>query len=139
MITFLDTSVLIHLLNPDAKMHSWSARQFESCKANGPVVVTDIVYCEFSVGMPSKEAVDAALSVLAVERHTTSDEVLFRAAAAFRQYKDQNKGPKLNVLPDFLIGASAEVVGVPILTTNPRDFLKYFPDVQTIAPDTDGC
>jgi predicted nucleic acid-binding protein len=135
MTTFVDTNILIHLLNPDGDLHAWSIQQFESCKAMGPVVVTDIVYCEFSIGMASKEDVDIALSGLAIDRSAESDEVLFRAGRAFLRYRDENKGPKLNVLPDFLIGASAEIAGSPLLTINKKDILRYFPRVKIICPN----
>ena len=85
--------------------------------------------------MASKEEVDLALTALAVERTAESDEVLFRAGRAYILYRDENRGPKANVLPDFLIGASAEVAGAPLLTTNKKDFLKYFPRIKIIAPE----
>ncbi|HEY5047718.1 MAG TPA: type II toxin-antitoxin system VapC family toxin [Rhizomicrobium sp.] len=133
MTTFIDTNILIYLTNPAEKMHSWSVKKFQECKSKGPVIISDIVYCEFSVGMETKSDVDAALSLFALERLPESDEALFRAGVAFKAYR-ANKGQKLNVLPDFLIGALAEVVGAPLLTANEKDILKYFPDVTVISP-----
>lgn len=134
MTTFVDTNVLIYLLDPNEQMHAWSVEKFNNRKAVGPIIVSDIVYCEFSVGMATKADVDTAMSQLAVERFSGNDEVLFRAGVAYRQYRE-NSGPKLNVLPDFLIGASAEVLGAPLLTANPKDFVKYFPSIEIISPD----
>ena len=133
MTTFLDTNVLISLLDEAHKFHQWSMAQFQDCKAKGPAIISDIVYCEFSVGMASKDDVDAAIEQFALERFEGDDVALFRAGVAFKQYK-ANAGPKVNVLPDFLIGAIAEVTGAPLLTANPKDFKKYFPNIKMISP-----
>jgi len=133
MTTFLDTNVLISLLNSREKYHAWSVAQLQSCKANGPAIISDIVYCEFSIGMATQAHVDAAISRFALERLRCSDAALFRAGVAYKQYRSR-KGQKTNVLPDFLIGAIAEVVGAPLITVNPKDFVGYFPNVKVISP-----
>jgi predicted nucleic acid-binding protein len=97
-------------------------------------VITDIVYCEFSVGMTNQAEVDAAISTLALERYPGNDTMLFRAGKAFQQYRKKHKGPKTNVLPDFLIGAAAEVADAPLVTANAKDFRTYFPGVTLIQP-----
>ena len=133
MTTFLDTCVLISLLNPQENFHRWSVEQFQNCKANGPAIISDIVYCEFSVGMASKAAVDEAVSQFGLDRLRANDAALFRAGLAYKLYKSRG-GNKTNVLPDFLIGALADVAGAPLITTNPKDFTGYFPDLQVIKP-----
>lgn len=134
MTTFFDTSALFAVLNHLEPHHRWSVSQLERCKAHGLVIISDIVYCEFSVGMATQAHVDAAVSQLALERYSNDDEVLFRAGKAFHEYRKKNKGLKTNVLPDFLIGAAAEVAGVALVTANVKDFLSYFPKVQLIKP-----
>ena len=134
MTTFLDTSVVIALLD-DADAHNeWSVAEFTKCKSQGPALISDIVYCELAYGMPSKAALDEAIATLAIERFPFGDDALYRAGLAFKKYKDENKGPKTGVLPDFLIGAAAEVAGTPLLTANPADFGKYFPALALICP-----
>jgi len=133
MTTFIDTNVLIYLLDEAANHHAWSVEQLNICKEIGPAIVSDIVYCEFCVGMQSQAEVDAAVAKFALERLSTSDSVLFRAAEAFRQYK-ANGGPKTTVLPDFLVGAIAEVSNAPLITVNAKDFAGYFPALKIISP-----
>ncbi|HEX3888870.1 MAG TPA: PIN domain-containing protein [Phenylobacterium sp.] len=133
MTTFLDTNILIALLNNQEQHHAWCVAQLGACKLNGPALISDIVYCEFSAGMASQAHVDAAIAQFALERMPSDDATLFRAGTAFRQYK-ANKGTKTNVLPDFLIGAIAEVAGAPLITANAKDFTGYFPTLQLIAP-----
>jgi len=133
MTTFLDTNILISLLSEDDKFHHWSVGQFEQCKLKGPTLISDIVYCEFSIGMASKEDADVAVNRFALERFSGNDDALFRAGRAYKMYRN-NAGQKTNVLPDFIIGAIAEVSGAPLVTTNPKDFATYFPSVELIYP-----
>lgn len=133
MITLLDTNVLICMLNPNEQHHIWSVTEVTASKAKGPVIIADIVYCEFSIGMSSQAYADTAILKLGIERMRCSDAVLFRAGRAYKQYRS-NKGTKLNVLPDFLIGAMAEVLDIPLVTANPRDVLTYFPGVNLLKP-----
>jgi predicted nucleic acid-binding protein len=134
MSTFLDTNILIYLLDQRDRLHVWTEQQLEKCKIAGPAIISDIVYCEFSVGMANQAAVDAAVSRLGLERIRGSDAALFRASQAFKCYRTQHKGQKTNVLPDFIIGAIAEVVGAPLVTNNSTDFVKYFPKIKLISP-----
>lgn len=133
MTAFLDTSVLICLINASEQYHTWSVQQFQIWKTSGPVIISDIVYCEFCAGMASQAHVDGVVSQLGLQRMRYSDAMLFRAGQAYKAYRSGG-GQKTNVLPDFLIGAMAEVVGAPLITANAKDFVKYFPGVRLIKP-----
>ena len=134
MSTFLDTNVVIALLDSSHVHHRWSVEEFNRRKGEGPAIVCDIVYCELSVGMKDQSEIDTAIKLLGLERIPHSDAALFRAGQAFKIYRESNKGPKLGVLPDFLIGALAEISAVPLMTANPRDFVNYFPAMEMISP-----
>ena len=83
--------------------------------------------------MQSLQEAQETINKLALVRCGYTDEVLFRAGKAYAQYR-KNRGQKTNVLPDFFIGALAEVEAAPLLTRNPKDVKKYFPAVQLITP-----
>lgn len=138
MTTFLDSSALFAAMNDAEPHHAWSVAQIAACRADGPIVITDIVYCELAAGMPTKGETDTAVAEWALERITGDDVALFRAGQAYSEYKDKKRQadqkPKSNVLPDFLIGAVAEVEGYPLITTNQKDFIKYFPALSVIHP-----
>jgi predicted nucleic acid-binding protein len=134
MTAFFDSSVLIAVLKDTEVHHVWSVKQLEAYKAKGPVIIAEIVYCELAYDMPSQKDVDAVVESLALERLPQTSASLFRASKAYRQYKETNAGTKLNVLPDFLIGALAEVSGAPLVTANAKDFTGYFPDLTLVAP-----
>jgi predicted nucleic acid-binding protein len=130
MTTFVDTSVLFDLVAEESEHKPWSVEQMSAAKTAGPVYVSDIVYSEFSYGMADVGEVDQAISSLALARCGYTNAALFRAAKAFRQYREMTKGTKSNVLPDFLIGALAEVEGHPLLTRDASRIKTYFPTVQ---------
>jgi predicted nucleic acid-binding protein len=61
--------------------------------------------------------------------------VLFLAGKAFGQYRNSG-GSRAGILPDFLIGAHAAYLSVPLLTRDTRRYRSYFPDLELIAPDS---
>lgn len=138
MTTFLDTSAILSAINQGERHHAWSIAMIEERRAEGPLVIADIVYSEFSAGMRSRAETDAAIAEWAFERLGNNDEALFKAGQAYKSYRQKKRGPnepfKNNVLPDFIIGALADVAEVPLLTTNEDDFLRYFPSIVIIHP-----
>jgi len=135
MTSFIDSNVLISIINEDEEHHAWSIEKFNEAKASGPVVISNIVYCEFSAGIPTIDQVDTIIAELEIERIPPSNSALYDAGKAFIQYRNINNGPKLNVLPDYLIGAEANAENSPLITANDKDFRTYFPDLVLICPD----
>jgi predicted nucleic acid-binding protein len=134
MTTFVDTNVFIELLREDSDFHAWAKDTIAERRGEGPLVICDVVFSELSVGLETLEKTNLAIEQFAVERLNFSDEVLVRAGAAFKRYRDINKGPKINVLPDFFIGAQAAVEDAPLITINDADFRSYFPSLKLIKP-----
>lgn len=134
MTTFFDTSALIALTKNTEIHHQWSKQQFESSKNRGPIIISPIVFSEFSIAIPSLREINVILTSLGIEIFPDRHESLFRAGRAYLKYRDHNKGPKTSLLPDFLIGAAAENSGLPLVTTNRQDFVKYFESINLISP-----
>ena len=133
MTVLLDTSMLIGLTKPTDAWHNWADAQFPVLKMQGPLLLVDIVFAEWSIAMRDRADVDATIAALGLQRFQCSDDALYRAGQAFREYKVR-KGPGKRVLPDMIIGAIAEVENIPIVTANPKDFVSYFPTVHLINP-----
>ena len=133
MTTFVDTNVLIDVLEVDSVHHQWSRTALEAAKKNGPVFVSDAVYSELSVTFDTAEATDSVINQLALVRCGYSNQVLFDAGKAYARYRS-NQGQKLNVLPDFFIGALAASEEAPVVTRDPGKIRTYFPDVQIVSP-----
>lgn len=66
-----------------------------------------------------------------------ADNVSIAKEAARAQADYRRRGGRREVLiPDFLIGANAAYYSGRLLTTNPRDFLRSFPDLEVLTPKT---
>jgi predicted nucleic acid-binding protein len=55
------------------------------------------------------------------------------AAQAYKRYRKAG-GPRISILPDFYIGAHAQVEGLTLITRDAARYRTYFPSVDLIAP-----
>lgn len=136
MTTFVDTNILIYLLDPDSVFHAWAAQTVKEYQAKeGPLVICDVVFAELSVGLDDVKTTQAAIKRFQMERYAFSDDVLFRAGKAYEHHR-KNGGKRSNVLSDFFIGAQAELEDAPLLTNDVKEYKSYFPNVKIVSPPT---
>jgi predicted nucleic acid-binding protein len=133
-VTLVDSNILLDLVSKDSNWWQWSLGQLEMLAQAGPLIINDIIYTETSIRYRTIEEVDAMLATAGVTLVPISPAALFRAGKAFVQYRKAG-GPRTSVLPDFFIGAHAEVERLPLLTRDARRYRSYFPNVMLIAPD----
>ena len=117
----VDTNVLVDVLQDDPQWANWSIGQLRAQASIHQLTINPIIYAEIS------------LSFSTLELREISRPALFLAAKAFVQYRRRG-GRKLQVLPDFFIGAHAAVEGWPLLTRDASRFRTYFPTLDVIAP-----
>ena len=132
-MTLVDSNVLVDILANDPAWVGWSANALEARSSQGALLVNEIVYAELAVKSTSKTELDSALSGLGVEFERTPQEALYLAGKVYGRYRSAG-GNRSTLLPDFFIGAHAQVAGLPILTRDTRRYRTYFPDVGLIAP-----
>lgn len=129
----IDTNVLLDVLTDDPRWLAWSLHQLGAAALAGPLLINDIVYAELSVGFSTLERTDAAVAQAGVELVPIPRAALFLAGKVFRSYRSAG-GSRSGVLPDFFIGAHASVLGIPLLTRDPRRYRTYFPRLQLVTP-----
>jgi len=122
----VDANVILDVITVDETWFDWSSEQLARYGQEQPLRINE-------VRAESQPRLDAALSELKVELERTPKEALFVAAKAFLRYRTAG-GPRLAILPDFFIGAHAEISQHPLLTRDPRRFRRYFPKVRLITP-----
>lgn len=132
-MTLVDSNVLIDVISRDPKWLDWSIAQLERCTQAGPLYINTIIYAELAVKMESEEAVEEALAIVGAEYTPIPKPALFLAAKVFARYR-QAGGTRSSNLPDFFIGAHAQVTGLPLLTRDVARYRTYFPNVTLIAP-----
>jgi predicted nucleic acid-binding protein len=133
-MTLIDTNVLLDILADDPRWSEWSLRQLAKRAAMGPAIINEIVYAEMSARMESQAEVERALADFDVRFDRVPLHAVFLAGRSYRRYRSSG-GIRTGVLPDFFIGAHAQVLGCPLLTRDVRRYRTYFPDVELIAPD----
>jgi hypothetical protein len=129
----VDTNVLVDVLQNDPQWADWSIAQMRAQSSLHALVINPIIYAEVSLSFSTMEALEDVVGTLALELREIPRPALFLAAKAFAQYRRRG-GRKLQVLPDFFIGAHAAVEGWPLLTRDARRFKTYFPTLEVLAP-----
>ena len=132
--TLVDSNVLIDVIKAVPPWRDWSRARLAEATNAGSVVVNQIVFAETAIRFDEPLAIGAfPLNELA--RESIPWEAAFQAGQAHLLYRRRG-GARDRTLPDFLIGAHAQVKGYALLTRDPRRYREYFPSLEIIAPDT---
>lgn len=129
----VDTNILVDVLQDDPQWADWSIGQLRAQASIHQLTINPIIYAEMSLSFSTLEGLNSAVSTLALELREIPRPALFLAAKAYAQYRKRG-GSKLQVLPDFFIGAHAAVESWPLLTRDASRFRTYFPTLEVIAP-----
>ena len=129
----VDSNVIIDVLGNDAQWASWSIAQLRQQSQVHELAINPIVYSELSLTFQTHAQLDSVIADLQLIYLELPRPALFLAGHAFGAYK-QRGGAKLNVLPDFFVGAHAACVGCSLLTRDVKRYRTYFPRVPLIAP-----
>jgi len=133
-VTLVDTNILLDVLSDDPNWRAWSVNQLEQRSSQGPLLINEVVYAELSSRFSTEDLLDRKVSELNVALQRMPKRALFLAGHAYERYR-RNGGTRSGVLPDFFIGAHAQVAQWPLLTRDVRRYRTYFPDVELITPD----
>ncbi len=130
----VDSSVLLDILTADPVWLAWSATELKKACLITPVIVNQIVCAEiapsFDFDWPE---IDRWLFPASFQRQSLPFEASVIAAEAHRLYRKRG-GTKSSPMPDFYIGAHAQVAGYRVLTRDEGRFRTYFPTVELISP-----
>lgn len=133
-MTLVDSNVLIDIASDDSAWFDWSLMQLQSAAQDGPLIINDVIYSEVSVRYRSISEVEDLLRRLGATVVSIPRTALFIAGKVFTRYRNSG-GVRTGVLPDFFIGAHADVEQLPLLTRDVTRYRTYFPAVRLIAPD----
>jgi predicted nucleic acid-binding protein len=134
LTTLVDTNVLLDVVTMSADWMAPSLVALERALAEGVLVINDVIYAELSVGLETTADTDAVLMSVDVILAPIQREALFLAGKAFKRYRESG-GTRTGVLPDFFIGAHAQIENIPLLTRDPKRYRTYFPTVALIVPE----
>lgn len=134
MTILVDTCVLIDVATRDPRWCEWSSDAIErALRADRALLVNPLILAEFSMGYTTPQQVAAALPAEIFRREPLPFEAAYVAGQRFLAYR-RSGGERRTPLPDFYIGAHAEVSRCALLTRDARRFRTYFPEVPLITP-----
>lgn len=133
----VDSNVLIDVTADDPVWREWSIAKLADAAARGEVAIDQIVVAEVGPSFDSLDRFRQRLDMLGIVILSMTDDAAFLAGQAFRRYKAGGGAAKM-ILADFLIGAHAVTLDATLLTRDRRFYVKYFPDLPLITPETDN-
>ncbi len=127
----VDSCVLLDLFTNDQNWGEWSENILEKYSLTNTLYINSIVYSEVSIGFNKIEEIEQALSELDIKVLEIPREALFLAGKTFLNYR-KNKGTKASTLPDFFIGAHANISKFDLITRDTSKYKPYFPQTRLI-------
>ncbi|HSI62857.1 MAG TPA: type II toxin-antitoxin system VapC family toxin [Candidatus Saccharimonadia bacterium] len=130
----VDTNVLLDILTADPIWCQWSAAALQQARATGPIIINAIVCAEIAPAFNFDwQKLDTWLLPSSFVREDLPFPASVVAASAHQAYR-QRGGKKETPLPDFYIGAHAQIAGHTLLTRDASRYRTYFSAVPLIAP-----
>ena len=132
-MTLVDSNVLLDVIQDDARWGSWSGAQLAAAFDRGPVVINPIVFAEVALAFDGQEELERYFREPDFERRELPWKAASTVARAFLRYR-RSGGAKTTPLPDFYIGAHAEIERLALLTRDAARYRTYFGAVRLICP-----
>ena len=129
----VDTNILLDIITDDAMWRSWSEQAIRDALHAGTVGINPIIYAEISLAFADTDTLDRHIDTLMLARLPLPYGAAFRAGRAFLRYRRAG-GARRSPLPDFYIGAHAEIEGLTLLTRDVGRYWTYFPSLNLVAP-----
>lgn len=133
----VDTNVMFDLMSSGEEFAAVSSRSFAIHASARQPIINHIIFAEISPHFQTPAHLRQMLDSLGIMVTPITDEAAHRAGLVFAEYRRRG-GKREALLPDFLIGAHAETLGVAVMTRDIQRFRSYFPTVELIDPRTNG-
>jgi predicted nucleic acid-binding protein len=135
----LDTNVIVDALDKEEANHRWSKKQIEDAVSTEGGGISVVTLAELCAGARDPMEVEPEVKRWGISVHDLSAAAASVGGKAYRRYliARRNSGGGLVAkvpLPDFFIGAQAEIMGWKIATRDRGRFEKYFPKVVLLTP-----
>ncbi len=138
-MVLLDTNVLIYASEPASPFCSWARKVIADEVSSGGAGVNAAVLAELAAGDAAPETIVDRIrgwGVSVLDVPAAAGPVCGKAYAEYRRRRKAESGldaPRMP-LPDFFIGAHAEIMRWPVATADVARFQTCFPSVRLIVP-----
>ncbi len=138
-MTLLDSNVLIYASLPGSAHHAWAQQLVARAVSSDGAAVNAVCLAEICVGEDEPWTVPDRIRGWGVAVLDVPAAAADVCAAAYRRYRERRQrhsgkdSPRMP-LPDFFIGAHAQVMGWPLATADTGRIRTYFPSVRLVVP-----
>ena len=132
MITAVDTSVLIAIYKGETDGKPWLDLLQEQSRL-GRLLACEVVVAEFSALARSRKETVAFFEDLGITFDALLPEAALLAGETFHLYRKAG-GPREHLIPDFLIGAHAQLQAGQIAAADRGYLRRYFSKLRVLKP-----
>jgi len=134
VITAIDSSIIIDVLEPDPEHGPASREALRRCLREGSMVACDAVWAEVATafGHAQARAIEA-LREIGIAYSPMTEEAALRAAECWYRFRKRSGG-KDRIVADFLIGGHALVQADRLLTRGRGFYRDYFKSLKLVVP-----
>jgi predicted nucleic acid-binding protein len=133
MISAIDSNVLLDILIPNEAFADATAAAIEDAAASGSLVVCDVVYAEICIQFTTQRECDHFFNGNEIRVEPLNRSAHFLASRIWREYRAQG-GKRDRILPDFLIGAHAQVQADRLISRDRGFYRALFPKLRLVDP-----
>lgn len=133
MITAVDTSVLLDVFADDPVHRPASYAALKESVARGGLIACSIVWAEVAAQFPDAAAAKASIEGFHITFDDLDRSIALDAGQLWRRSRVRGGG-RARLIPDFLIGAHAQVRADRLLTRDRGFYRTYFPKLKIVDP-----
>ena len=135
----LDTNLLVYASDEGSEFSKWSRQTIADAVANKGAAISAVSLAEVCVGEAQPETAADRIRGWGIDILDVPSASAEICAAAYRKYRAQRqrqsgKDSPIMPLPDFFIGAHAQIMGWDLATVDTGRFKTYFPSVTLKTP-----
>ena len=136
---FLDSNVLIYTSEYKTRHHNWARRIIADAVSTEGAAINAVCLAEICVGDAEPLTVAERIRSWGIEVLDVPVAAAEVCAAAYQQYQvrrrqQSGKDSPRTPLPDFFIGAHAQIMDWPLATADISRIKTYFPSVRLVTP-----
>jgi predicted nucleic acid-binding protein len=136
----LDTNIVVDAQNRSSPFYKSSQQIIRDALSGDGAAINAVIFAELCAGRP--EAIDdlkAELEDALIGLFDLPSQAAPICGAAYSRYRSARRRSRGGAaptipLPDFFIGAHAELMGWSLATRDTERYRRYFPNVQLIEP-----